>query len=327
MTFTVTYRDKNGQRTQEAFEAESRADLFAQLKERKINALRVDNGKPKVTRSSGVTLSPKFVKIFAAILVVAVCGIAVVMLLPSIKDAVSVKEVAKKPKDKTRTKTVSTYKPESTTETADSATNAVTAVKPGANSSPSNSVEITHDAYGKVVKGKLAKRPPRKKLFKHTCDSQIARVLAIEPGGLIIGTLNYKRNRFEENFKKSLKDSKPVEIKPDDTPEEVALKEAVIAARAELIAAMERGEDIAEIMQETEAELHKMQSYRFELKAELAKIQRDSSYTPQDLEDFTAAANELLAKRGAKPLACPKLWAIKARLKREQQAQQIEENE
>lgn len=163
--------------------------------------------------------------------------------------------------------------------------------------------------------GRLVKRAPRKKLFKHMCDSQIARVLAIEPGGLILGTLNYHKNRFAENFAKSLKDAEPVELKADDTEEERELKLAVIDARKELKAAYDRGEDIAEIMQESEAELHRMQGYRMELRSQLAKVTRDPEYSKADLEDFTTAVNEMLAAKGQKPLKCPKLWAIKARLK------------
>ena len=93
MTFTVTYRDKSGQRVQEAFEAESRSELFAQLKERKINALRIDSGKPKVTRSSTVAISPKFLKLIAALLAVAVCAVVVITLLPTKNDVKNVEVV------------------------------------------------------------------------------------------------------------------------------------------------------------------------------------------------------------------------------------------
>ena len=96
MTFTVTYRDRNGQKVQEVFEAESRSDLFVQLKERKINALKVDNGNTIARSSASKSLSPKAKKLIAALLVVAVCGVVILALLPSIKQGVTVEEYRKR---------------------------------------------------------------------------------------------------------------------------------------------------------------------------------------------------------------------------------------
>lgn len=165
--------------------------------------------------------------------------------------------------------------------------------------------------------GRLVKPPVRKKLFKHVCDSQIGRVLAIKPGGLVLGKLNYHRNHFVENFKKSLEDPEPVVFSDEDTPEERELKEAVIEARAELKAALERGEDIAEIMQETENELHEMQQYRMEMRKQLIQYQKEEANTVEDLEDFNAAVNQMLSEKGLEPIKSARLRAIKARLNRE----------
>lgn len=164
--------------------------------------------------------------------------------------------------------------------------------------------------------GRLVTPPVRKKLFKHVCDAQIGRVLAIKPGGLVLGKLNYHRNHFVENFKKSLADPEPVVFADDDTQEERDLKEAVIEAREELKAALARGEDIAEIMQATENELHEMQQYRMAMREQLLKYQKEEGVSVEDLEDFNAAVNQMLSEKGLEPIASARLKAIKAKLNR-----------
>ena len=162
--------------------------------------------------------------------------------------------------------------------------------------------------------GRLVKPPVRKKLFKHVSDAQIGRILAVNPGGLILGSLNYHRNHFVDNFKKSLEDPEPVVFSDDDTPEERELKEAVIEARAELKAALERGEDIAAIMQEAEDELHEMQQYRMAMREQMLQCQKEDGLSVKDLEDLNAAVNKMLSERGLKPLRSAKLQAIKMKL-------------
>lgn len=165
--------------------------------------------------------------------------------------------------------------------------------------------------------GRLVKPPVRKKLFKHVSDSQIGRVLAIKPGGLVIGELNYHRNHFVENFKKSLEDPEAVVFNVNDTPEETELKKAVIEARAVLKDALERGEDIAEIMQEAEDELHEMQQYRMAMREQLIRYQKEEGVTVDDLEDFNAAVNQMLSEKGLEPIKSSRLRSIKAKLNRE----------
>lgn len=83
MTFTVTYRDKTGQSTSECFDAEDRSELFKVLKERGINAIRIEEGAKKVSRSSSGSSSSALKKLLAALVLVAVCGAMVVIFLPS----------------------------------------------------------------------------------------------------------------------------------------------------------------------------------------------------------------------------------------------------
>ena len=60
-------------------------------------------------------------------------------------------------------------------------------------------------------------------------------------------------------------------------------------------------------MNETLDEFRRLGRYRHELQMELSKITNDSeTYTEEDVEDFTEAANKLLEREGLPPLAMPR---------------------
>lgn len=184
MTFTVTYRDKSGQRVQEAFEAESRADLFAQLKERKINALRVDSGKPKVTRSSTVAISPKFLKLIAALLVVAVCAVVVITLLPSKNDVKNVEVVKERPKKKAETLTTTTA-PKTIAkkeEPTPQATPEKPKHKPPAWRNPNLTPEERAAAYEKSLAKPLPQEQPTNRVFRTGVEEMMDWVFSVEVG-------------------------------------------------------------------------------------------------------------------------------------------------
>ena len=154
--------------------------------------------------------------------------------------------------------------------------------------------------------------------FKHTSEAQIAGLLEVKPGSLIVGDMKYSY-RFVEDFKESLKE--PIEILETDSEYDRQLKRDVIETKKQLKAAMDRGEDIAQIMTDTRNELRRLGQYRNELKQELQKIRREGEYTDQELEDLTAAANKLLADKGCRPIKMPTLLMRYMREKKAQDQQ------
>lgn len=184
MTFTVTYRDKSGLRVQEAFEAESRSELFAQLKERKINALRIDSGKPKVTRSSTVAISPKFLKLIAALLAVAVCAVVVITLLPTKSDVKNIEVVKEKPKKKAETLTTTTA-PETIAkkdEPVPQVTPEKPKHKPPAWRNPNLTPEERTAAYEKSLDKPLSKDQPTNRVFRTGVEQMMDWVFSVELG-------------------------------------------------------------------------------------------------------------------------------------------------
>ena len=73
MTYTVTRRDKNGHAISETFEAGSRTELFALLKERGIVAIRISEGSVKNKPKSRFHINKVYL-LFASLALIAVCG-------------------------------------------------------------------------------------------------------------------------------------------------------------------------------------------------------------------------------------------------------------
>lgn len=176
---------------------------------------------------------------------------------------------------------------------------------------PSNGIALATNKHMSVAAGakpktfRIVKPNNRgKKLFHNISDVYISRLVNSTPGHAIIGTMNY--DRFAEQFKKSL--STPITIDEDDTPEEVAAKQNVMETRKELKRMLDDGEDIAQVMRETEAELRRLYNYRHNLSQELASTFRERKFNADDMQDYVTAANKILSDNGMEPLKHPEFW-------------------
>lgn len=161
-------------------------------------------------------------------------------------------------------------------------------------------------------------RSKAKRVFHTMADVCISRVINAKPGHPIIGTMNY--DRFPDLLKKALET--PITIDKDDSDEDKELKKAVIETRKELKEAMDRGEDVAQIMRESEQELRRLYQYRANLSKELGAAMRENKYSAKDMQDYVDAANKLLKDNGMAPLKHPQLWIRSLRL---QESQSVKE--
>ena len=163
----------------------------------------------------------------------------------------------------------------------------------------------------------IVKHPQKRKLFKRTCDNQLAILLTLDPTKMapfLVGRRRPYGDTFAKDFRESLNDT--YEADPDDTEEERAVRQMVIETRAELKAAMDRGEDIAQIMNATQEELDRLCQYRDTLKKELKDIQYDETVSDEAFEDFVKAANLMLEKQGLKGLTMPSIVTRQARIQK-----------
>lgn len=154
----------------------------------------------------------------------------------------------------------------------------------------------------------------RKQLFHTFADVCISRLVNSTPGNMMFCTFTY--DGFAEKFKKAL--DTPIVIDPDDTPEEIEKKKAVIEARAELKERMAKGEDIEQVMREAEAESRRLANYREQLRRDLAKAMRERKFGADDMQDYVDAANKMLKDNGLQPLKYTQLWVN--RIRREEAA-------
>ena len=175
---------------------------------------------------------------------------------------------------------------------------------------------------------KPLKHPQKRKLFKRTCDNQIATILTLDPSKMAPFLRGKRRpydERFIEDFKNSLGDD--YQTDPNDTEEEAIIRQMVIETRKELKTAMDSGEDISKLMNETQDELDRLCQYRNQLSKELNVIKNDGSYTDEDFIDYVKAANELLKKQGLKEFTLPNVISRQAYLLKLKELRERQTNE
>ena len=155
-------------------------------------------------------------------------------------------------------------------------------------------------------------------IFDHACENEIAGFLSMEPGQGLVGTPRYN-GRFKRDFLESLKH--PIVVTPDDSPEDAALKRNVIKAKIELKEALDRGEDIEQIMLDTRKEMQDLARYKQELKQQMHEmVKGDGEMTTEEMEDLVDAANKMLDAKGIAPMTFGPLTRRKIMLMREQEA-------
>ena len=118
--------------------------------------------------------------------------------------------------------------------------------------------------------------------------------------------------RFLEKFKKSL--SEPIIPTHDDAENVRELKRAVNEAKIELKARMDGGEDICKVLADTRDQMRELGLYRQELDALVKKQIKDGEMSDADAQDCVAAANRMLADRGAKPIQLLGLYMKRLKL-------------
>ena len=303
--WTVTYREKSGLKTSVVIEAEDRAGVFAELKNRGINAISITEGVVKTKPSLGGSVTSKSVWAIVAAMVVAAIGV-VVWLSFSTDDKVEVEEAPKPKAVKTPAPMPENPKPVKVEKPEEPAP-----VKIDPNARPTK-VGETVNGYIKLPSGRLHKvrgvitnsvsaiqTKGKYEIFEHYCENEIACLLTIQPGQGLVGTPRYN-GRFTKEFLESLK--KPIVINDDDSEEDKELKRNVNLAKQELKAAYDRGEDIEKIMLDTRREYQDLAMYKQELRQLIYEYKKTENPSDQDVEDYVTAANKLLEAKGIAPL-------------------------
>ena len=170
---------------------------------------------------------------------------------------------------------------------------------------------VTND-FRKATQGKYA-------IFPHRCENEIACYLSLKPGDAIFGTMKYS-GRFKDDFLKSLET--PIVIEPDDPDDVKELKRNVREAKIQLKEALDRGEDIEQIMLDTRKELQDLARYKMDLTRTIYEMRRDKPMTTEELQDAVDAANKMLEAKGIAPMKFGPLVRQKMLMAMEQEKEQ-----
>ena len=318
MTFTVTYRDKDGALREECVEAANRAECVVACKERGIVPTGIREGRPSVRPRSGggvsrsAQLFGKGKLIAVVVTVAAACGVGIAWWLwPRAEPQQEVHRPPKKvvtPPPVKRQPKVAEH-PSRPAETNVAPTPEPVKIDPNARP---EKVGETVNGYIKLPSGRLHKvrgvvtndvaQATRGKyaIFPHHCENEIACYLSLKPGDAIFGTMKYN-GRFKKEFLKSLET--PIVIEPDDSEEVKELKRNVRDAKIQLKIAMDNGEDIEKIMADTRQELQDLARYKMDLTRHLHDMRHEGKLTTvEDLQDAVDAANKMLEARGIAPM-------------------------
>jgi len=322
--FSVTFRGKDGKQDVIQIAAEDRKGVFDELAKRGVAAIRIEetNGKAKPRRPAVDKKNPAIAKgLVAGVIVVAV---AVGAFLYLTKDKASAPEEAT-PKKPAKIHEVTPVKvePKHVEEKVEEPPKIDPNARPtkvgetvnGYIKLPSGRI---HRVLGVVTNSATASIKGKYEIFDHACENEIAGFLSMEPGQGLVGTPRYN-GRFKRDFLESLKH--PIIVSQDDSPEDAALKRNVIQAKIELKEALDRGEDIEQIMLDTRREMQDLARYKQELKQQMHEMVKnsDGEMTTEEMEDLLKAANQMLDAKGIAPMTFGPLTRRKIMMMRDQE--------
>ena len=314
MTFTVTYRAKDGALREERVEAASRAECVAECRRRGIAPTKIADGRsgkgtasPMGREGAGDSKRTTARWVAVAVLIVAVAG--GVWWWSGGRGAAAPAEAPAKPKVE-KPKTV---KPKANTPAPKQAATPTPRPAPfKAKTKPEKTAEVEPPeiAQERILSHYSAINPKLVRdheLFKHDSDIMIADVITARPGERLID-LELDRD-FDRKFAASL--SEPIAPHEKDTDEDRRVKDAVTQTRQILAERMAAGESPAKVIREARRDLNKIADYRDLLESELHKLAdtEDEAY----LDSFVAEANKLLDEYGAFHLKVGKRMRAKVR--------------
>ena len=327
MTFTVTYRAKDGALREERVEAASRAECVAECRRRGIAPTGIREGstgrdKRGPSRVGGAEDNKRTTARWVAVAVVIAAVAGGVWWWVSARSVIAPYQVPTKPKvEKPKVE-----KPKAEKPPKPAAKPAVTNVPPVVTNTPPTKEEkraaqlkAIREKYGNNIPENLKatvyflENPPqrtfhpartRAHIFKRQSERRIASLIAVEPGAFMLRKPTYD-DKFDRDFAEALKE--PIEIGENDSPEDRELKLAVRDAKAEIAERMAAGEKPSALLNGLVDSLYELGKYKRQIEQELTKIRLDATYTDADIGDFVKAANTLLQEKGLAPIPMPNL--------------------
>lgn len=303
MNWSVTYRANDGKQTVEVFEAENRESLFKELASKGIAAIRIEQETSKRPQTKTRRSAPNVLRGVVAGAIIIALATGAWYLLKQMED-----EPVHKTKGKNPSRIVEATPKTSASSLESTAEPAVPKEVPywerespeGLTFRQKMKWNIHHRAPAAYTNNTSQTEPrPAYAIFDTRSDNSIAALLTVPPGTAAVGDPEYEL-WFTRDFLKSLET--PIIVTKDDTPEEAQLKRDMIAAKIDLKARYDAGEDIALIMKETREELQRLSVYRTEIESAFREMTSKPGITEQDVDDFVESANIMLEAKGIAPM-------------------------
>ena len=305
MTFTVTYRGKDGALHEECIEAADRAGCVAECRQRGVAAMRIVAGSKGTTnrRQDGGFRSRHRLTgnaaILAAVVLVAVGGgmwwwIGRGESKPkatNVRQQGVQKPKAEKPKPPTPRPRAVAQKDAP----APLATNAPSVRSPKEVVSSS----VTTNADGAVVEKivladgtKKAIVTPPKPIFDNAADQVIAMAISAKPGEAMPPLPDL--SGIDEDFAKSF--LTPIKVNDDDPENVKELKRNVIEIKKDLLEAVKGGKTVMQALQEHQAAMERMESSRLMAIREMQRIGAEDGI--EMAQEFAKKVNEDFEGKG-----------------------------
>lgn len=141
--------------------------------------------------------------------------------------------------------------------------------------------------------------PPRYAIFNHHSENEIACLLTLTPGEILVGEPVYSKG-FVNDFLKSCEE--PIVINEDDDEYTRDLKQQMREVKIELRDRMRNGEDLGEILSETRAEYRKLAAYKDQVREAFMDINSEGAASEADLDASIEAVNKMLEAKGVAPM-------------------------
>ncbi len=312
MTFTVTYRAKDGALREERVEAASRAECVAACRRRGIAPTGIKEGAGKGSKRTTTSGKAGFAVAVAVLVAVAV-GVWWWVAHKDTPDEPAPKsKVARgKPAPKSAGQEKPAAKPKRDSEGEKNPTNDV-GVATQSVAEVFNGVQVVSrtsmtNADGTVVErirtadGKSHRvTTPPKRVFDNASDQLIAMAIHGANGGVGMPPLPMSAS-IEEDFKKSL--ATPIEIRDDDSDEVKLIKMDVMAVREVLKERVAQGMTVRKALEEHQDEVNHMAAYNKEALNMLREIREKDG--PAAANEFLETVNKKLKEMGVKEIPAP----------------------
>jgi len=310
MTFTVTYRAKDGALREERVEAASRAECVAECRRRGIAPTGIKEGKPGKSGNSGISgISGKFWFAIGVALVIAIAGGAwwwfggrgaTALLAEAPAKPKVEKPKAEKPKaSPPATKPAATPAPSAETPAKEMYLGQEVVSRTSVTNADGSVRETVRTADGKLH-GITHPAPGSEPIFKNAADQAIAMALSVSDT-VSSAPLPGMGGNLDEEFAKAIQT--PIEINDGDSEAVKGLKKAVMETREEIKKLMDKGQSFSQVLNEHVRLARENYDLRVEAFKELKSLVEAGD--ADAAEKYLSTVNKTLEQMGITKLDMP----------------------